>query len=89
MVAKMRPQTTLFMSWLAMLFAAGMGVGLMFWSVAEPVAYFTGWYETPLNVEPNTPEAAKLALGATMFHWGLHPWAILRHSCAFIGLLCL
>ncbi|MGJ7093856.1 BCCT family transporter [Vibrio hannami] len=65
-----------FMSWLAMLFAAGMGVGLMFWSVAEPVAYFTGWYETPLNVEPNTPEAAKLALGATMFHWGLHPWAI-------------
>ena len=65
-----------FMSWLAMLFAAGMGIGLMFWSVAEPVAYFTGWYETPLGVEPNTPEAAKLALGATMFHWGLHPWAI-------------
>ncbi|BCL69419.1 Betaine transporter [Vibrio nigripulchritudo MADA3029] len=65
-----------FMSWLAMLFAAGMGIGLMFWSVAEPVAYFTGWYETPLGVEPNTPEAAKLAMGATMFHWGLHPWAI-------------
>ncbi|MFB9134324.1 BCCT family transporter [Vibrio sp. AK197] len=65
-----------FMSWLAMLFAAGMGIGLMFWSVAEPVAYFTGWYETPLNVEANTPEAAKLALGATMYHWGLHPWAI-------------
>ncbi|HAS6347622.1 TPA: BCCT family transporter [Vibrio vulnificus] len=65
-----------FLSWIAMLFAAGMGIGLMFWSVAEPVAYFTGWYETPLNVAPNTPEAAKLALGATMFHWGLHPWAI-------------
>ncbi|WP_417348835.1 BCCT family transporter [Ferrimonas sp.] len=65
-----------FLSWLAMLFAAGMGIGLMFWSVAEPVAYFTGWYETPLGVEPNTPEAARLALGATMFHWGLHPWAI-------------
>ena len=64
------------MSWIAMLFAAGMGIGLMFWGVAEPVAYFTGWYETPLNVTPNTPEAAKLALGATMFHWGLHPWAI-------------
>ena len=58
-----------FVSWLAMLFAAGMGIGLMFWSVAEPVAYFTGWYETPLGVEANTPEAAKLALGATMFHW--------------------
>ncbi|HAS8422486.1 BCCT family transporter [Vibrio vulnificus] len=65
-----------FLSWIAMLFAAGMGIGLMFWSVAEPVAYFTGWYETPLNVTPNSPEAAKLAMGATMFHWGLHPWAI-------------
>ncbi|MEJ2044206.1 MAG: BCCT family transporter [Reinekea sp.] len=64
------------MSWLAMLFAAGMGIGLMFWAVAEPVAYFTGWYETPLGVEANTPEAASMALGATMYHWGLHPWAI-------------
>ncbi|WP_354624168.1 BCCT family transporter [Psychromonas sp. MME2] len=64
------------LSWIAMLFAAGMGIGLMFWGVAEPLAYFTGWYETPLNVAANTPEAAKLALGATMFHWGLHPWAI-------------
>ncbi|MBM6550548.1 BCCT family transporter [Marinomonas ostreistagni] len=63
-------------AWFCMLFAAGMGIGLMFWSVAEPVAYFTGWYGTPLNAEANTPEAARLALGATMFHWGLHPWAI-------------
>ena len=65
-----------YVSWLSMLFAAGMGIGLMFWSVAEPVAYFTGWYETPLGVEANTAEAAKLAMGATMYHWGLHPWAI-------------
>ncbi|MGF1723129.1 BCCT family transporter [Photobacterium nomapromontoriensis] len=64
------------MSWLAMLFAAGMGIGLMFWSVAEPVAYYTGWYDTPLNVTPFTPEARELAMGATMYHWGLHPWAI-------------
>jgi BCCT family betaine/carnitine transporter len=64
------------LSWIAMLFAAGMGIGLMFWGVAEPVAYYTGWYETPLNVAANTPAAAQLALGATMFHWGLHPWAI-------------
>jgi BCCT family betaine/carnitine transporter len=63
-------------SWLAMLFAAGMGIGLMFWSVAEPVAYLTGWYETPLGVEANTAEAARMAMGATMYHWGLHPWAI-------------
>ena len=64
------------MSWFAMLFAAGMGIGLMFWAVAEPVAYFTDWYGTPFNVEPGTPEAAKAAVGATMYHWGLHPWAI-------------
>ncbi len=64
------------MSWFAMLFAAGMGIGLMFWSVAEPTAYYTAWYGTPLGVEANTPEAARTAMGATMFHWGLHPWAI-------------
>lgn len=64
------------LSWFAMLFAAGMGIGLMFWSVAEPVAYFTDWWGTPLNVEARTPEAASAAMGATMFHWGLHPWAI-------------
>ncbi|TPE50564.1 BCCT family transporter [Maribrevibacterium harenarium] len=63
-------------SWFAMLFAAGMGIGLMFWSVAEPVAYYTDWWGTPLNVPANTPEAAAAAMGATMFHWGLHPWAI-------------
>lgn len=63
-------------SWFAMLFAAGMGIGLMFWSVAEPVAYYTDWYGTPLNVAPGTAEAAGMAMGATMYHWGLHPWAI-------------
>ncbi len=63
-------------SWFSMLFAAGMGIGLMFWSVAEPTAYFTDWWGTPLNVEKRTPEGARMALGATMFHWGLHPWAI-------------
>ncbi|MES9856290.1 MAG: BCCT family transporter [Sedimenticola sp.] len=63
-------------SWFAMLFAAGMGIGLMFWSVAEPVAYYTDWYGTPLNAPPHTPEGARAAMGATMFHWGLHPWAI-------------
>jgi len=63
-------------SWFSMLFAAGMGIGLMFWSVAEPVGYFTAWYGTPLNTPEGTIEAAKMAMGATMFHWGLHPWAI-------------
>ncbi|MDC0610241.1 BCCT family transporter [Vibrio sp.] len=63
-------------SWIAMLFAAGMGIGLLFWGVAEPTAYFTDWYGTPMNVEPFTPEAKSLALGATIFHWGVHGWAI-------------
>ncbi|MDX1465925.1 MAG: BCCT family transporter [Halomonas sp.] len=63
-------------SWFSMLFAAGMGIGLMFWSVAEPVAYYTDWYGTPLNAAAGTPEGARAAMGATMFHWGLHPWAI-------------
>ncbi len=64
------------LSWVAMLFAAGMGIGLMFWSVAEPLGYATDWAGTPLGVAPNTPEAFKAAMGATMYHWGLHPWAI-------------
>ncbi len=63
-------------AWFSMLFAAGMGIGLMYWSVAEPVAYYTAWWHTPLNVVAKTPEAKELAMGATMFHWGLHPWAI-------------
>ena len=70
-----RPEYSL-LSWFAMLFAAGMGIGLMFWSVAEPVAYFTNWYGTPLGAEPRTPAGAEMAIGATMFHWALHPWAI-------------
>lgn len=64
------------LSWFAMLFAAGMGIGLMFWAVAEPVAYYTGWFGTPFDVAANTPEARDLAMGATMYHWGLHPWAV-------------
>lgn len=70
-----KPEFSL-LSWFSMLFSAGMGIGLMFWSVAEPVAYYTDWYGTPLNVTKLTPEAANTAMGATMFHWGLHPWAI-------------
>lgn len=73
--ADAKPEFSL-LSWFAMLFAAGMGIGLMFWSVAEPTAYYTDWWGTPLNVAKGTPEAARMAMGATMFHWGLHPWAI-------------
>jgi len=63
-------------SWFSMLFAAGMGIGLMFWGVAEPMAYFSGWGGTPFAVEAFSPEAAELAMAATLYHWGLHAWAI-------------
>jgi betaine/carnitine transporter, BCCT family len=63
-------------SWFSMLFAAGMGIGLMFWGVAEPMAYFSGWGGTPFAVEAFSPQAADLAMAATLYHWGLHAWAI-------------
>ena len=69
-------------SWLSMLFAAGMGIGLMFWSVAEPLAYASDWAGTPLGVTADSPEAYRATMGATIYHWGLHPWGIY----AIIGL---
>ena len=63
-------------SWVAMLFAAGVGIGFMFYGAAEPLAYYTDWFGTPLNAEANSPEAERLAFSATIFHWGLAPWAI-------------
>jgi glycine betaine transporter len=59
-------------SWLAMLFAAGMGVGLVFWGVAEPIFHFA----MPPVLEGGTPEAARGAMVLTCFHWGLHAWAV-------------
>jgi glycine betaine transporter len=60
-------------AWFSMLFAAGMGIGLVFWSVAEPVSHFT---TAPPGIAPATPEAANAAMRYVFFHWGLHPWAI-------------
>jgi len=77
-----------YLGWLAMLFAAGMGIGLMFFGVLEPVYYFgTPWGDQPLMrdlgvvdgalADPATTEAARrMAMAATIYHWGLHPWAI-------------
>ena len=59
-------------SWLAMLFAAGMGVGILFWGVAEPMLHYLGAPGSP----PETPAAARRALVLTAFHWGLHAWAV-------------
>jgi len=82
------PDFSLF-GWFAMLFAAGMGIGLMFYGVSEPLGHFdaalggvviedgvrTDW--APLEGAAGDPMAARrLAMAATIFHWGLHPWAI-------------
>ncbi len=61
------------LTWLAMLFAAGVGIGLLFFGVAEPVYYFQ---KPPLGITPKTEEAAIVGIAATVFHWGLHGWAI-------------
>ena len=61
-----------YVSWFAMLFSAGMGIGLMFFGVAEPVMH----YMAPPSGTPESVEAAKEALRITFFHWGLHAWSI-------------
>ncbi len=78
-----------YVGWFAMLFAAGMGIGLMFYGVSEPMSHFsssmggtaseggvrTDW--APLGAAGgNEAEAVRLGMAATIFHWGLHPWAI-------------
>ena len=78
-----------YLGWLAMLFAAGMGIGLMYFGVSEPLSHYasslggvssaegvrTDW--APLGAAAGDPAAARnLAMAATIFHWGLHPWAI-------------
>ncbi len=59
-------------TWFAMLFSAGMGIGLMFFSVAEPMYHLQA---PPIGVG-RTDAAARLALGVTFYHWGLHAWAV-------------
>ncbi|GGE23017.1 BCCT family transporter [Primorskyibacter flagellatus] len=74
-----------YVGWFAMLFAAGMGIGLMFFGVLEPVYHMAvseplgvpSPFDADGNLIPENVEAAKrMGLAATIFHWGLHPWAI-------------
>ena len=61
-------------SWFAMLFAAGIGIGLMFFGVAEPVDHFGN---PPLGVDTaDTAAAHRLAIASAIYHWGVHPWAM-------------
>ncbi|MFV2034106.1 MAG: BCCT family transporter [Halocynthiibacter sp.] len=75
-----------YVGWFSMLFAAGMGIGLMFFGVSEPISHFGSWVAAnagqvgswaPLGGAAGDAEgAARLAMAATIFHWGLHPWAM-------------
>ena len=67
-------------NWLAMIFSGGMGVGLVFWGVAEPMMHFN---EPPLDAgQPRTVQAAQMGMRYAFFHWGLHQWA----TFALLGL---
>lgn len=59
-------------SWFAMLFSAGMGIGLVFYGAAEPIAHFA----SPPNADPKSTEAFTESLRSTFFHWGFHAWAV-------------
>jgi choline/carnitine/betaine transport len=61
-------------SWVSMMFSAGMGIGLMFYGVSEPLSHYVS--PPPGTVEGQTPEAVRTAMATTLFHWTLHPWAI-------------
>jgi len=67
-------------TWLGMIFSSGMGVGLVFWGVAEPMSHYVA---PPLGrADAQTPEAARLAMQYSLFHWGFHQWA----NFAVVGL---
>lgn len=66
------------LTWFGLLFGCGMGVGLVFWGVAEPLTH----YLNPVGVESATPEAADFAMKSFFMHWGILPWA----NYAVIGL---
>ena len=61
-------------SWIAMMFSAGMGIGLMFYGVSEPLSHFVT--PPPGTGDAGNPQAVQTAMATTLFHWTLHPWAI-------------
>ncbi|MBB3084535.1 BCCT family transporter [Geodermatophilus sabuli] len=61
-------------SWIAMMFSAGMGIGLMFFGVAEPLSHYVS--PPPLTTEAESSQAIETAMATTLFHWTLHPWAM-------------
>jgi len=74
-----------FFTWIAMLFSAGFGAGLVFWGVAEPMSHF---FTTPFpSIEGQTPGAARVAMGYAFFHWGVSQWAVFTVAGLAIGFL--
>lgn len=71
-------------SWFAMLFSAGMGIGLLFFGVAEPIMHFSA----PPVGEPQSIEAAREAMKITFFHWGLHAWGIYSLLAVMLAYFC-
>ncbi|ATG55700.1 choline transporter [Brachybacterium ginsengisoli] len=69
------PEFSMF-SWFAMLFAAGMGIGLVFWGAAEPLTFYSEAGAPPNAAGLADPDRAERALGQTFLHWGLHAWGI-------------
>ncbi|WP_026023031.1 BCCT family transporter [Paenisporosarcina sp. TG20] len=75
-----RPEFSFF-TWIAMLFSAGFGVGLVFWGIAEPMSHF---FTSPIpEVEAQTQQAARVAMGYSFFHWGVSQWSVF----AIVGLV--
>ncbi len=74
------------MSWFALLFAAGMGIGLVFYGMTEPLMHFTSPRPDVGAADPNTGELAQSALSTTFMHWGLQPWAIYAVVGVAVGL---
>ncbi len=70
--------------WYAMLLSAGMGIGLLFWSVGEPISHLQNPSPMFGPIEPGSPAAAQAAMATTFFHWGIHPWAV--YSIVGLGL---
>ena len=80
-----KPEFSTF-SWVAMLFAAGLGIGVMFWGPAEPLTYFID--PPPHTNAPESTEAMQFALVQTYFHWGFHAWAmyaLVGGAIAYVG----
>lgn len=76
------------LTWFAMLFSCGLGVGLYYWSVSEPIYYYTGYPNLMKPGFTNNDQKAQQAIFLTYFHWGLHGWVVYVVVAVCLGLSC-